>query len=81
MGLRFLRSLKLIPGLRLNIGKSGPSLSVGGRGLTETIGLKRTRIRARSTSGSAAQNPDFVFQRPADFYQDRFDVADLRQQG
>ena len=43
MGLRFHRSLKLIPGLRLNIGKSGPSLSVGGHGMTENIGLKRTR--------------------------------------
>lgn len=43
MGLRFHPSLKLIPGLRLNISKSGPSLSVGRPGMTETIGLKRTR--------------------------------------
>ncbi len=43
MGLRFHKSLRLIPGLRLNLSKSGPSLSVGGKGLTCNIGSKGSR--------------------------------------
>lgn len=34
MGFRFQRRIKLLPGVRLNISKSGISTSVGGRGLT-----------------------------------------------
>jgi hypothetical protein len=48
MGLRFHKSFSLIPGIKLNLSKSGPSLSVGERGMTanfsargerETVGL------------------------------------------
>jgi hypothetical protein len=38
MSFRFRRSLKLAPGLRVNLGLRGPSLSVGPRGLGATIG-------------------------------------------
>lgn len=34
MNLRFRRSIKIAPGVRINISKSGLSTSVGGRGLT-----------------------------------------------
>jgi len=34
MNFRFRRSIKIAPGIRLNISKSGLSTSVGGRGLT-----------------------------------------------
>jgi hypothetical protein len=40
MGLRFHKSLKLIPGVRLNLSKGMPSVSVGGKGLTFNIGKK-----------------------------------------
>jgi hypothetical protein len=43
MGLRFHRVFKLIPGLKVNISKSGPSLSVGGKGMTFNLGTKGTK--------------------------------------
>src|SRR5438876_2189995 len=43
MGFRFRRSLSLIPGLRLNLSRSGPSVSLGVRGLHYTVGLRGTR--------------------------------------
>ena len=38
MSLRFRRSLKLAPGIRVNLGLRGPSLSVGPRGVGVTVG-------------------------------------------
>lgn len=44
MGFRFRRSIKIIPGVKINFGKSGfTSVSVGGRGLTTNYGKKGTR--------------------------------------
>ncbi len=43
MGFRFHKSVSLLPGLRLNFSKSGPSVSVGQKGLTWNIGGKRDR--------------------------------------
>jgi hypothetical protein len=43
MGLRFRRSFRLIPGVRLNLSKSGVSASVGRRGAWLTIGPRGTR--------------------------------------
>jgi len=40
MGLRFRKSLKLAPGVRLNLGKRGASLSLGGKGTTLNVGKK-----------------------------------------
>ena len=41
--LRFTRRLTLIPGLRVNISKSGASLSIGHRGAWYTIGPRGQR--------------------------------------
>ncbi len=39
MGFRFRKSIKVLPGIRLNVGKNGiNSVSVGGRGVTTNIG-------------------------------------------
>lgn len=38
MALRFRRSIKIAPGFRINLGKTGASLSMGGRGATVTFG-------------------------------------------
>jgi hypothetical protein len=39
MGFRFRKSIKILPGIRLNVGKKGiNSVSVGGRGATTNIG-------------------------------------------
>ena len=43
MAFRFRRSLRLVPGVRLNLSKSGASVSFGGRGFHYTIGPKGTR--------------------------------------
>ena len=43
MGFRFHKSLKLLPGIRLNVSKTGPSISLGGKGLTYNIGRKGTK--------------------------------------
>ncbi len=43
MGFRFRRSIKLLPGVKINLGKTGPSISVGPRGAKVTIG--KTGVR------------------------------------
>jgi hypothetical protein len=43
MGFRFHRSLKLLPGVRLNFGKRGVSTSIGVRGVHVTFGKSGTR--------------------------------------
>ena len=43
MSLRFRRSLKIAPGIRLNFGKKGVSASIGPRGAKITIGEKGVR--------------------------------------
>ncbi len=44
MGFRFRRSIRLGKGLRINISKSGTSLSVGHRGATVNFGPKGERV-------------------------------------
>jgi hypothetical protein len=48
MGLRFQRRIRIAPGLRLNLSRSGISTSVGGRGAWTTFG---PRGRRRITLG------------------------------
>jgi len=43
VGFRFRRSLKVLPGVRLNFSRSGASVSLGPRGLRHTIGPKGSR--------------------------------------
>ena len=43
MGFRFRRSIKILPGIRINLGKRGVSLSAGVRGAHITIGKSGTR--------------------------------------
>ena len=43
MGFRFFRRIPLVPGLRLNLSKAGPSLSVGHRGAWFTVGPRGGR--------------------------------------
>ncbi|HLX36055.1 MAG TPA: DUF4236 domain-containing protein [Candidatus Limnocylindrales bacterium] len=66
MGWRLFRRVRIAPGVRLNLSRSGPSLSIGPRGFTRTIGprgvrttigipgtgLYYTQLQGRSTSGS-----------------------------
>jgi Protein of unknown function (DUF4236) len=43
VGLRFRRSVRLLPGVRLNISRSGVSASIGGRGATLNVGGRGIR--------------------------------------
>ena len=44
MSLRFYRRVSIIPGLRVNLSKSGASVSVGHRGVSATFGSKGRRV-------------------------------------
>ncbi|WP_218726642.1 DUF4236 domain-containing protein [Pseudomonas sp. D1HM] len=44
MALRFRKSFKIAPGVRINLSKSGVSTSVGGKGLTANLSKRGTRI-------------------------------------
>ena len=59
MGFRFQRRISLIPGLRLNLSKSGVSMSVGGRGLTTNLSSSglRTTIGIPGTGLSYRTSP------------------------
>jgi hypothetical protein len=43
MGFRFRKRVRLLPGLYVNLSKSGASVSVGGRGFTENISRRGVR--------------------------------------
>ncbi len=43
MGFRFRRSLKILPGVKINFSKSSPSISIGPRGAKTTIGARGIR--------------------------------------
>jgi Protein of unknown function (DUF4236) len=46
MGLRFYRRIRLLPGVRANLSRSGVSTSIGGRGHWLTFGRRGTRVTA-----------------------------------
>jgi hypothetical protein len=46
MPLRFRKTLKIAPGLRINLARRGASISVGGKGLTYNINKNGTRSTA-----------------------------------
>lgn len=51
MGFGFRKSFKVAPGVRLNVGKTRSSLSVGGKGLTTNISKRGVKTTA-SISGT-----------------------------
>ena len=55
MGFRFRKSIKIIPGVRLNLSKSGISTSLGGKGATVNIGK-----RSRATIGIPGTGISYV---------------------
>ena len=40
MGFRFRKSLRILPGVKINLSKTGGSLSLGGRGASVNLGRK-----------------------------------------
>lgn len=78
MGIRFRKSFKVAPGVRLNVGKKSSSISFGGKGIrtsistsgkrTHTVGIPGTGISHVSTSGgkrSKAKRATGSHQTPA----------------
>ena len=78
MGIRFRKSFKVAPGVRLNVGKKSSSISVGGKGFhtsvsttgrrTNTVGIPGTGISHVSTSGgkqSKVEHHTGSHQKPA----------------
>lgn len=75
MGFRFRRSVRLLPGVRLNFSRSGVSTTVGGRGASVTVGKRGARANVSipgtgmsySTRLNDAQDESFSehHQRPA----------------
>jgi hypothetical protein len=68
MGLRFHRTVRLFPGFRLNLSKSGVSASVGTRGAWLTFGRNGTRTTvglpgtgiSYTTTSSASEHQNAV---------------------
>lgn len=58
MGLRFRRTLRLLPGVRVNLSKSGASLSLGGRGATVNLSSRGVR-RTVGLPGTGLSYSDF----------------------
>jgi hypothetical protein len=52
MGLRFRKSIKLTPGLRLNVGKRSVGMSVGKRGARYSINSRGQQTRSVGIPGS-----------------------------
>lgn len=73
MGFRFRRTIKIAPGIRLNLSKSGVSTSIGKRGATVnlskrgtygTIGLPGTGLSWRGKLGSSKSRSDRKLMEP-----------------
>lgn len=75
MGIRFRKSFRLFPGVKVNVSKSGVSTSIGGapftvnvgkRGIMQTISLPGTGLswRKQSKIGSHARQPNSQQQQP-----------------
>jgi len=43
MGFRFRKTIRILPGVRLNVSKTGISTSIGGRGATVNVGKRGVR--------------------------------------
>ena len=66
MGFRFHRSVRILPGVRLNFSKSGVSTSIGTRGAWLTFGRKGTR----TTVGLPGTGISYTHTTPAHEHQD-----------
>ena len=67
MGFRFRKRVKILPGLWLNLSKSGVSTSIGGKGLTvnlkngktkTTVGLPGTGLSYSQTTSGNPEGPE-----------------------
>ena len=52
MGIRFRKSFKVAPGVRLNVGKKSSSISFGGKGFSTSVSTSGRRTRTVSIPGT-----------------------------
>ena len=79
MGFRFRKSVRLFPGIRLNLSKSGPSsISVGGRGLTYNIGKKGTRATGGLPGTGLAYSEYSAHERPESIDRETGEITPAR---
>lgn len=65
MGFRFWRTVKLAPGIRLNMSGSGPSVSFGPRGAKVTIGPSGVRTTAGIPGSGISYTKQMSWNRPS----------------
>ncbi len=65
MGLRFHRSIKLIPGVRLNIWKRGIGVSAGVRGLRAGVDARGRKYVTAGLPGTGISSTSYAAKRPA----------------
>ena len=65
MGLRFRRSIKLVRGVRLNIGLRRASLSIGGKGFTYNLGSNGSRVTVGIPASGLSYSTNLQHQNPA----------------
>jgi hypothetical protein len=72
MGFRFQRRIRIAPGVRLNLSRSGISTSVGGRGFTlnsrgtATVGIPGTGLSYRANLNTPAGSTALAPAQPAE---------------
>jgi hypothetical protein len=64
MGLRFRRSIKLVPGVRLNVGLRRSSLSIGGKGFTYNVGSSGSRVTVGIPGSGLSYSTNVQHQAP-----------------
>jgi len=65
MGLRFRRSIKVLPGVRLNLSKSGIGISAGVRGLRVGLDAKGRRYASAGLPGTGLSSRRYIGREPA----------------
>lgn len=65
MGFRFRRSIKVLPGVRLNVGKSGITTSIGAPGATVNIGGKDGARATAGIPGSGLSYTEHLHREPS----------------
>ncbi len=63
MGFRFRKSLGLLPGVKLNISKSGGSISLGGKGFSYNLGPKGNKATV-GLPGSGMSYSSYASNKP-----------------
>nr|WP_075723379.1 MULTISPECIES: DUF4236 domain-containing protein [Pseudomonas] len=64
MAIRIKKSLKIAPGVRLNISKSGVSTSVGMKGVTANISKKGTRLTGSIPGTGVSSSKMYTSKKP-----------------